>query len=338
MDSLDNTNRFQSENPSILRKLQGASGANVYLMRETGEPFVRKVAFGVFKEKLRFQYSWLKKFENSGFTPNVIQFQDHEDFSQIDMEYLVHTKTAAEILGEDISLLAREKIFSQCIQTLKKIHSKIPSSRHVRLNKLKRFFDVKISENFAICEQNYAAFFKKSNHETLIVNGRSVKNWKELLADFKKRVDIWENLVKDDLVFTHGDPTLSNILVDSRGNTFFIDPNSDDIFSTPSMDFAKLWQSVELEYERMEESGALLELRGNRINYSFQKSKLAQVNRACFLNALNLHSIDCNTKKLDLLLAFHLARIIPYRLRSGDSKVWIYFAEMILKMESALNE
>ncbi|EGY29488.1 hypothetical protein Rin_00005390, partial [Candidatus Regiella insecticola 5.15] len=151
----------------------------------------------------------------------------------------------------------------------------------------------------------------------------NLKNWQ-----FLKNIKILNELISlRDISDIHGDLTVENIIVDgslSRG-WYLIDPNPVNIFNTPLIDWAKLYQSFHTYYELLNK-GVACNLLGNQITYTvpriFAYEKLYQSLRC---EAVSRWGIE-GEREIRLHEIIHYLRLTPYKFRFGFESGILFFA------------
>jgi hypothetical protein len=137
----------------------------------------------------------------------------------------------------------------------------------------------------------------------------------------------------------HGDLTLENIILSGprsgEQNWYLIDPNPENIFQSPLIDFSKIMQSLHLGYEALRNKPQASFIRNRlsvNLHRSFQYEKIYS-----HFNA-RLHDIydDKCVKQIYLHEIINYLRLIPYQLQNNREAGLAFFACLcILVRENA---
>ena len=225
----------------------GGSDAVTALVTVNQRLFIRKFAVGGAALKLKVQADWLDE-HSSGELPLVTvggARQVMETF-QYDMPLVtpsndfydvIHTSPAAH------SAALLKRVIEQLVE-FHVVTRKVEADRQT----IARYLNVKAIKN----AETILSFARSMlPTATFVLNGRSYD-----LAAWDRLLDlIWlENQITDRRVAcVHGDLTIENIIVapEYPMGFYIIDPNSENIFDSPLIDWAKLMQSLHLGYETL---------------------------------------------------------------------------------------
>lgn len=254
---LDRNEGIQSiQLPSVVtieKVLQGASFANVYLVKEMSNLFVRKY---ISKKKdlmihvdiLKRQCEDLKRlnFYKKDICPRILN--EYESLSEYyyDMEYLKGYYKLSEF-SSDI-------IYRVLPLILKDLHKYVYCYQKTILHKegiqwLKDYYEEKLYPKYTSIpslDPCLQVFFESND---IIINDKiyhSIPYYLEIL--YQKQLE-HPNLCPEFICPIHGDLTLENILYDPEtGNYKLIDPSGSRYMDAMEMDTAKLFQSLICDY------------------------------------------------------------------------------------------
>lgn len=129
----------------------------------------------------------------------------------------------------------------------------------------------------------------------------------------------------------HGDLTIENIIVcpESPRGWYLIDPNPDNLFDTPLIDWAKLMQSLNLGYEALNR-GAAAQVRGNSIDVMFHRSRVYSDLHAGLREQLSDRLGQQGLREIAFHEIVNYLRLIPYKIRQNPAKAMTFFASAAL--------
>lgn len=128
----------------------------------------------------------------------------------------------------------------------------------------------------------------------------------------------------------HGDLTIENII--STGNQpdewFLIDPNDGNIYNSPLIDWAKLYQSLHANYEMLNSGLVTVEIDGNSMQFtsprSFVYTDLEQKLKEMFLGEFSYRDyVEMRTHEL-----VHFLRLIPYKQSTSNTSGILFLGQL----------
>lgn len=156
------------------------------------------------------------------------------------------------------------------------------------------------------------------------VNGRAfhLDDWNRLLdpAWLSRQVEL------DASTVVHGDLTIENIIVAPGVGPgwYLIDPNPDNVFNSPLIDWAKMLQSLHLGYEGLNRHDHC-SLDGTCISLPFTRSQVyTQLHQ--FVDGLLLQSGERFVREAYFHELVHYLRLLPYKIRHSPQKGLAFFA------------
>ena len=234
----------------ILKFYNGGSEAVIALLQDGDNIFIRKFAISEAAKKLKSQSDWLKMNSNTSVANfvKVIKTESTENYFSYDMRYIAGA-TDFYLYIHSSSRNNYSNVFGRVLSDLYEYHQ--ANDRGVASNhEIQQYLEQKavLNAKFVLGEIR-----KTFPGNTLIINNKKfqISNF-EILMDQKW---LTEQVISKNVAMIHGDTTIENIIVNSSLDLsfFFIDPNPDNIFNSPKIDFAKLMQSLHLGYEILHE-------------------------------------------------------------------------------------
>jgi hypothetical protein len=231
---------FSPTGTSFKPALQGGSGAALHLVQRGDTLILRKSIDGQKAEALKAQVNWLQRYEEFECVPKILSSGGSSSFFFYDMDYVSEALTFDRFPG---SPTARKNILAQVLGRIRILQTPLAGGTKERKERLQHFLKEKVLSNLLEWEKTSKDFFELSKNKRLFINGKSHRPWKDLLSSFFDDSSLISKMAQEPLIQVHGDLTYSNILVTPNNRFFLIDPNPINLFSTPSMEFAKLLQS-----------------------------------------------------------------------------------------------
>ena len=141
--------------------------------------------------------------------------------------------------------------------------------------------------------------FPWRNDEQITINGKSVRNFSHETHKAELESAFADISPAKEFVVIHGDPTFSNIIVDSRdGIVKFIDPRgyfgNIKLYGDPRYDYAKLFYSVNGNYDSFNNGD--FQLKVNKSNYEYRIGSTGWED--CTEEFRNIPEIDIHELKL----------------------------------------
>jgi uncharacterized protein (TIRG00374 family) len=147
----------------------------------------------------------------------------------------------------------------------------------------------------------------------------------------------WQRLYDPDWLYSqirdrrnsmvHGDLTIENIIVapDERAGFYIIDPNPDNIFNSPLIDWAKLMQSLHLGYETLNR-GLSCALSDGHIKLSSARSDVYRDLHILLENELLARFGEDTLREIYFHEIANYLRLIPYKMRRDPMRGLGFFA------------
>jgi hypothetical protein len=297
----------------IIKDKSGASGAVTSIIRSPDGEFFRKYEFGLNAPKLAMQLDFLKNSNNKEFV-KIVKFKKSSAFVYYDMEYskdCIPMFQAAAKMHDD-----------ECFDLLDRILDLIVAQgihRHNSEKVIDSYIADKIKKNLGLM-LNDSRDLGIDTKLPMTINGlefpsveSSIKNF--LQIDFKA-------IFKSDLgLFYHGDLTLENIIWNPRAEQRFylIDPNFSLSFSSFETEVAKIYQSLEFDFENLEKS-ELVDLALNSFNFRVPRGSKYSEMEKYLSDKLVEYPYESSLVSIKIHALIHLLRTLPYAKNSRIPK------------------
>ena len=125
----------------------------------------------------------------------------------------------------------------------------------------------------------------------------------------------------------HGDLTVENIVVcgPKAKEWYLIDPNPNAVFKVDAMDWAKMFQSLNLGYEFIGR-GVSLSLNNNELSFFIPKTSRYEILFDHLKNSLKDKFGDSALKEIYLHEIIHYLRLLPYKMKQDPESGLLFFA------------
>ena len=295
----------------IITKFKGNSFADVYLIKQNNNLFVRKY---IYKGKDKLQYTNLKRqvddiqrfnFYSKGICPRIINIFESSDDYYYDMEYL-NNYNMLSIFDSSIQTVVVSKLLNILNRDIY-CYSRETNGSEWLIN----YINNKIISKYKIIESFNINFNMLLNSEILSINNKKVLNLKYIIEN----IDI--NFYKPTHISPiHGDLTFENILYnDLNCDIKLIDNVGSEFTDAKELDIGKLLQSIISKYESWETDDSLFQIINSK-EYIIS-DKLLDLN---YTNYLYIIDNENDFKKYIFYLSSHLIRAIPYFLHNCNEK------------------
>jgi hypothetical protein len=311
--------RPEEENVVVQSRLAGGSDARTEIINSSGALVIRKSASGPAANKLQRQAEWLELHASDLPLTKVIKRRSLKNLYYYDMPYnpeaenyydRIHKQTIPE------SLMVLRDIFERVYY----LHDRRRINRNPS-ESIERYLQDKVISN-ALAVIAFARALVGGDE--YFINGErfSLTEWECLLDTGWLRAQIRS----DDVSIIHGDLTIENVIVKGCGakDWFLIDPNPDNIFNSPLIDWAKLMQSLNLGYEALNRSGDASVV-GNRITLTFFQSFAYTEMHRFLIGLLRQRFNEDQIREIYFHEIVNYLRLIPYKLRHSPQKAIIFF-------------
>ena len=230
----------------IHRFFNGGSDAITALVEVDGQLLIRKFAAGPAADKLKVQAGWLRA-EHGGLPlVRVVAEQTVGDTYTYDMPLITPANDFYEVIHTSPAPHGKA-LLCRVMEQLTAFHSLMPG-RLAEPEAIARYLDVK-----AVSNARTILEFARSvmPGPVFMLNGReyTFAAWDRLLDP----VWLGRQIRDRRIAAIHGDLTIENIIIAPEYplGFYIIDPNPENVFDSPLIDWAKLMQSLHLGYETL---------------------------------------------------------------------------------------
>jgi hypothetical protein len=317
------------EGAEVHRIFPGGSEAITALIELGDSLRVRKFANCEPAEKLQAQYNWLVV--NKKRLP-VVKTMGHKiDGTRFfyDMEYKDGTRGFYEAI-HSMPVSDSKAILLDILDGIGAFH-KITRTQDATQELIYSYFQTKVCKNLNYIQDTCPEFFDK---EVIRVNNKEM----DIRAISKFSDLVWlERFISDfGQSEIHGDLTIENIILSGGSEVakswILIDPNPHAGFSSPLLDYSKLFQSLHLGYEALNRAP-----QSGFVNGSFT----LHLHKSHQYTELYLFVVDylrsCYGENILKEIYFHeiinYFRLVPYQLRKDRKRGIAFFAALCILIQ-----
>ena len=235
------------EDGLVHKLFNGGSDAITALVEVDDQLFIRKFALGAPGRKLKVQADWLKAHRQDNLSlVDVVGERDGDGFYRYDMPLVVPTADLYDAIhttpiGQSKALLEQVAERMEAFHALNRKPDADPAL-------IAAYLEQKASANARTILEFVGTMLPADLFE---INGTpyDLSEWNCLLDPAWLARQITDRRTST----IHGDLTVENIIVspDRPEGWFIIDPNPENVFDSPLIDWAKLMQSLHLGYESL---------------------------------------------------------------------------------------
>jgi hypothetical protein len=310
---------------TIVRLFAGGSDAITALVSVDNKLMIRKFATNDASAKLLKQYEWINKHQNACFPlVRLVKRSQQSDPFYYDMPLVVPSSDYFDYIHTnpiDSSMLILNQVYETLSQHHQQYETLLPDD-----SMIDAYLQEKVISNTQIILSFAREFI---NGETFSINGKSF-----IFQEFAPLMDIrWlkEQIHYRKISEIHGDLTIENIIVapNSLFGWYIIDPNSENRFNTPLIDWAKQFQSLHLGYESMNRN-PVCHLENDKLSLPISKSEEYSI---LFKHLEQRILADHGQKYLNEVYFHELVnylRLTPYKIRQDKQKGLCFFAATCL--------
>ncbi len=318
----------------VQRLFPGGSDAITALVELDDRLVIRKFALGDAGKKLQVQADWLRAHHDDLPLVDVVGEQSGTGFYSYDMPYFPTASDFYDII-HTASPAQSQQILGEVIDQIAGLHERTSTGLATH-ETVGRYLAQKASKNaqevLAQCK-----VWLQDGSTRYQLNGREydLSDWQHLLdpAWLDRQIADYRT------ASIHGDLTIENIIVNTaemRG-MYIIDPNPENIFDTPLIDWAKLMQSLHLGYESLNKVPTckwkdgkfeMILTRSHAYNelFHFTRRTLAARFGPAILREVTFHEL------------INYLRLTPYKLRHAPQKGLTFFACTSILLREYLEE
>lgn len=327
-----------NRNIQIVRDYSAGSKATTMLCMDDKRMFFRKYIMGKDSVRLKNQIDWICRYQDTLPLPEVYQEEYKEDescfydmaynASAVDFFSFIHSnpfEKSWSILKTAIDTLT-EKLYNQ-------------TGMESSVSALEEYVDKKVLRNIDTIKkareiQNIAEY------DEIVINGKKYRNLSKLESYFGKEA-LMELFADDPWSCIHGDLTIENIIATDNKDQYplgfyYIDPNTENDFSSYFLDYAKLLQSLHGKYEFFMNVQAV-QVSGNQIQMMLNPSVNYDALYEKFATYLKENLSEKQVKSIFYHEVIHWLRLMPYKLEKNGKNAVIFYAGMIMVMNDVID-
>ena len=307
---------------TVQRLFPGGSDAITALVEVNDKLLIRKFALGDAGVKLKVQADWLRNHQLEMPLVEVVGEKSGAGFFCYDMPYFPSAVDFYDVIHTS-PIEHSQQILGNVIDHIVRFHEHT-STGLAPQPVVDRYLAQKATRNAQQVLDHSKEWLADGSKEYQL-NGDiyTLADWRYLLDPEWLRAQITDYRT----AFIHGDLTIENIIVDTaqgRG-MYIIDPNPDNIFDSPLIDWAKLMQSLHLGYEGLNKAPSCKWHNGS---FSLVLTRSYAYNELFHYTRANLS--DRFGAQLMREVAFHelinYLRLTPYKLRHAPQNGLTFFA------------
>ncbi len=315
----------------VHRFYPGGSGAVTALFERDGRLLVRKFASGPAADKLNAQVAWL--LDNGLHAIPLVEVVERAERAQY-VSYDMKAVPSAIDFYDFIHIAPIDestKILQDVASTMARFHQQT-SSGLADPAIIDDYLEQKVIRN-AIQIRRFAEGFLPASAFTINQKPHSLTEWKRLEDITWLRTQ----LARHDVANIHGDLTIENIIVapEHPPGWYLIDPNPDNIFNSPLIDWAKLMQSLHLGYEGLNRSSRCA-FDGGRISIPFTRSKPYAELHNLLLGELEANFGAAGMREVYFHEIVNYLRLTPYKISTDPEKGLMFFACAVVLLDRYL--
>jgi len=310
------------DNGTVHKLYGGGSDAITALVEVDGGALViRKFASGDAGVKLRQQQDWLTRHRVDDFPlVEVLGGQARTSAYYYDMPLVVPANDFFDFIHSNPPETS-QVILGQVLERMSSLHQ-----RHLQAETPRATIDKYLREKAIGNAQKVLEFARNllpgGAYE---VNGRPchLDSWKPLLdpAWLSQQIRLEASTI------VHGDLTIENIIVAPRVQEgwYIIDPNPDNVFNSPLIDWGKMLQSLNLGYEALNRNFSCT-LDGSSIRMAFTRSQAYTQLHEYLEGQLLQRFGERGLREAYFHQLVHYLRLVPYKIRQNPQKGLAFFA------------
>jgi hypothetical protein len=301
----------------------GGSGALVYSLT-TEQKTLRKVGFGLQKDRLQEQFDFMHDHSNLWNFPKVrnpaltnMYFSYDMDLIEDSIPFYSHLSSIQEPNYRKVEI---EKLFN-FIETGNSVHTSTSISKYSE--SMERLWDEKLR---LVIHEVHSRVPQLNTGAHIYINGRNLKNLNNVFNSLR----LLALSVEPTLIETnpHGDPTLSNLLINKEESKIFsIDPNPNQTVRNSTVDHGKVLQSLFLLYEDSLDIQIKPSISRNEIIYSRPSNHSIALSGEYYFKMLSKDELLAINS--ELMCFASMLRLLPYRLNQDSDFAPIFLAQAI---------
>lgn len=321
----------------IVRDYSAGSKATTMLCMTEERIFFRKYILGKDAIRLQNQAQWIIKHQNQIPLPNIYQgeYRENESF-YYDMEYYSSATGLFSYIHSN-PIEHNWRVLSAVLDNLwEQFYQKaVPSESE----KIQEYIADKVTRNL-ICLCNARELQDIMRFDTLVINGREYHNI-NVLEKYFSTEHLLEIFQEDLCSVIHGDLTVENIIVIEHSleypkGFYLIDPNTENVFPSCFLDYAKLLQSLHGGYEFLMATPGV-QIAGNKVQIMMNRSASYDSLYEKYRDYLFGNFTRAQVKSIYYHEVIHWLRLMPYKLEKNGKNALIFYAGLVTVMNDVVN-
>jgi len=321
---------FQGVDRAVVHRILPGGSDAVTAVVEVDERFViRKFATGSAGAKLKNQSDWLMRYEDRLPLPPVTDEKLSDASFYYDMPYIPAARDFYEHIHTS-PLASSKAIIEQVVESMEGFHAEHDAGAADDAT-IDAYLSGKVVEN----ARQILSYMSSRIPARYLINQEThdLGEWERLtdLRWLRKQIHTPRTST------IHGDLTIENIIVCPSADKgwYLIDPNPDNIFNTPFIDWAKMYQSLNLGYETMNRGGSA-KLTGDGVEVLFSRSHAYEQLQLFFDQLATEKLTPEQIREVRFHELVNYLRLTPYKMRQSPSKALLFFccSSILLKRYS----
>lgn len=310
----------------LIKSFKGGSNAQTMLVWQEDEMRVKKITLPQFADKLAAQASWLNERQLLRHIPKVLAEENTPQYYTFDLKYyedyapffdFMHSQTS------EASIAVLKKIIKFMNDSIYINATHVHNSENVH-----QYIEHKILGKITDTATISGEVSQLVSYKKIRVNGQDYENILQVVDKIKNNPVIIDELASYDETLIHGDLTIDNIVVNSSGDFFVLDPNNENQISAAVVDYGKLYQSLHSGYEFMIGLD-ICDIRGNAVNFEESVSKRYGEVFAELDNQLKQVLSPAAYRSILFHEAVHYCRMLTYRANINPNTVAVFYANAV---------
>lgn len=321
----------------IVRDYSAGSKATTMLCMTEEKMFFRKYILGEDAVRLENQAQWILKHQKQLPLPKIYQREYKENESCFyDMEY--HASAAGLFSYIHSNPIERSwKVLQEVLDILwEQFYQNALMDEKV---KIQEYIENKVIKNIS-CLRNARELQGIIGYDTISINGKTYRNLVALEKHFSKE-HLLEVFKGDLCSVIHGDLTIENIITIEQNEEYprgfyLIDPNTENVFSSYFLDYAKLLQSIHGGYEFLVNIPSV-QISGNRIQLMMNRSVSYDELYEKYRDYLFGKFTKDQVRSIYYHEVIHWLRLMPYKIEKNGKNAVIFYAGLIMVMNDVVD-
>lgn len=311
----------------VNRIFHGGSGALIAQVQVQDTIFIRKFAIDSAGRKLAGQASWMKDRSSALPMVSIVNERLDDSWFYYDMPFSAGARDFYEIIHA--SHVEKSKlILEDIVNTLMAFHQNTAKPKATD-EIVTRYFVEKVENNINVIFDKVDALIDLPD---FYINGKkfNIDQW-NFLKDKSFFLDTFRDRNTCDI---HGDLTIENVIIDASvpHGWFLIDPNPENIFNTPMIDWAKLFQSLHMGYEIINK-GINCKVQNNDIQFFAPRTIAYQTLYEHLCNRLRTDHGEDFLRQVYLHEIINYLRLTPYKFNYGPEQGILFFAHTCILID-----